>query len=97
MGLVRPCAAGLFSFPFDRVRQEGTMDSFKIARADLLDQYFDWWRRFFSDAFTWAMNQIGQSHDVSWGTALQFINDYLLLPLVVLVVLAMLLKQTLSD
>jgi hypothetical protein len=43
------------------------------------------------------MNQIGQSHDVSWGTALQFVNDYLLLPLVVLVVLAMLLKQTLSD
>jgi hypothetical protein len=73
------------------------MDSFKTARTDLFDQYFDWWRRFFSDAFTWAVNQIGQSHDISWGAALHFINDYLLLPLVVLVALGILLKQTLSD
>jgi hypothetical protein len=79
------------------VRQEDNVDSFKTARTDLFDQYFDWWRRLFSDAFAWAMNQIGQSHDISWGGALQFINDYLLLPLVVLVGLALLLKQTLSD
>ena len=73
------------------------MDSFKIARADFFDQYFDWWRRLFSDAFVWAMNQIGQSPDISWGAALQFVNDYLLLPLVVLIGLAVLLKQTLSG
>ena len=73
------------------------MGSFKITRTDLLDQYFDWWRRFFSDAFAWALNQIGHSQDISWEAALQFVNDYLLLPLVVLVGLVMLLKQTLSD
>jgi hypothetical protein len=73
------------------------MDSFKIARADFLDQYFEWWRRFFADAFAWAMNQLGQSHEISWGAALHFVNDYLLLPLVVLVGLVLLLKQTLSD
>ena len=73
------------------------MNSFKIARADFFDQYFDWWRRFFSDAFAWAMNQVGQSPDLSWDAALHFVNDYLLLPLVVLVVLGILLKQTLSD
>ena len=73
------------------------MGSFKIARADFLDQYVDWWRRSFSDAFAWAMNWIGHSQDISWETALQFVNDYLLLPLVVLVGLVLLLKQTLSD
>ena len=73
------------------------MGSFKITRTDLLDQYFDWWRGFFSDAFAWAMNQIGHSQDISWDTALRFVNDYLLLPLVVLVGLVLLLKQTLSD
>ena len=73
------------------------MGSFKIARSDLFDQYFDWWRRFFSDAFTWAMNQIGQSPELSWRAVLHFFNDDLLLPLVLLVGLAVLLKQTLSD
>ncbi len=73
------------------------MDSFEIARADLFDQYFDWWRRFLSDALVWAMTQIGQSQDISWGAALHFINDYLVLPLVVLIALAVLLKQTLSG
>lgn len=73
------------------------MGSFKIARADFFDQYFDWSRRLFSDAFVWAMNQIGQSQDISWGAALHFINDYLALPLVVLIALAVLLKQTLSG
>ena len=43
------------------------------------------------------MTQVGQSPEISWGDALHFINDYLLLPLVVLVGLAMLLKQALSD
>ena len=73
------------------------MGSFKIVRADFLDHYVDWWRRSFSDAFVWAMNWIGHSQDISWGTAFQFVNDYLLLPLVVLVGLVLLLKQTLSD
>ncbi|HMH52327.1 MAG TPA: hypothetical protein VK548_18960 [Candidatus Acidoferrum sp.] len=73
------------------------MDSFKTARTDLFDQYFDWWRRFFSDALAWTMNQLGQSQDISWSATLHFINDYLVLPLVVLVALAILLKQTLSD
>ena len=73
------------------------MDSIKTAHSDLFDQYFDWYRRFFSDVFAWAMNQMGRSQEISWGDALQFINDYLLLPLVVVVGLVLLLKQTLSD
>jgi hypothetical protein len=73
------------------------MGSFKIARSDLFDQYFDWWRGFFSDAFAWAVDQIGHSPELSWRTALHFVNDNLLLPLVVLVVLVMLVKRTLSD
>jgi hypothetical protein len=80
-----------------RVRKGGDMGSFKIARADFFDQYFDWSRRLFSDAFVWAMNQIGQSQDISWGAVLHFINDYLALPLVVLIALAVLLKHTLSG
>ena len=73
------------------------MDSFEIARADFLNQYVDWWRRFFADAFTWALNRLAESPDVSWSAAFHFVNDYLLLPLVVLVGLLLLLKQTLSD
>jgi hypothetical protein len=73
------------------------MGSFSAARSDLFDRYFEWSRGLFSDAFAWAMDQIGHSPDLSWRTALAFVNDYLLLPLVVLVVLAMLVKRTLSD
>jgi hypothetical protein len=74
-----------------------TMDSFETARTDFFDQYLAWWRRFLADAFAWAMNQLGQPHDVSWESTLNFVNDYLLLPVVVLVVLILLVKQTLSD
>ena len=73
------------------------MDSITIARADLLDQYVDWWRRFFSDASGWVINQLAQYPEISWSEALHFVNDYLLLPLVVLIGLAILLKQTLSG
>ena len=43
------------------------------------------------------MTQVGQSPEISWGDALHFINDYLLLPLGVFVGVAMLFKQTLFD
>jgi hypothetical protein len=73
------------------------MDSFRILRSDLLDEYIHWWRRFFSDVLVWAADQMGRPHDLSWHTALQFANDYLLLPLVVVVGLLMLVKKSLSD
>ena len=73
------------------------MDSINVTRSDFFDQYFDWWRRFFSDASAGAINRLAQSPDVSWRDALLFVNDYLLLPLVLVVGLFLLLKQTLSD
>jgi hypothetical protein len=76
---------------------EGTMNSFDAARTDFFDQYLAWWQRFLSDGFAWALHQLGQSHDLSWDATWAFVNDYLLLPVVVLTVLVLLLKQTLSD
>lgn len=73
------------------------MDSLTIARADLFEQYVDWWRRFFSDASAWVITQVAQSPEISWSDAFHFVNDYLLLPLVVVIGLGILLKQTLSG
>ena len=43
------------------------------------------------------MNMIGRSQEVSWRDAYQFLSDYVLLPLVILVVLLILIKHVLTD
>jgi hypothetical protein len=73
------------------------MDSLTIVRADLFEQYVDWWRGAFSDVSAWVINQLAHSPEISWSDAFHFVNDYLLLPLVIFIGLAILLKQTLSG
>jgi hypothetical protein len=73
------------------------MDAVKVARSDVIDQYLAWSRERLSEAFAWAMNLMGQPQDVSWDTATQFVSDYVLLPLVVVVVLLIVVKHALSD
>ena len=73
------------------------MDALNTARSDLIDQYLAWSRELLSDALAWAMNLIGRSQETSWDAATQFISDYVLLPLVVVIAVLIVVKQALSD
>ena len=73
------------------------MDTLNTARSDLIDQSLAWCRELLSDAFAWVMNLIGRSQEMSWDAAAQFISDYVLLPLVVVIALLIVVKQALSD
>ena len=73
------------------------MDALNTARSDLIDQYLAWSRELLSDGLAWAMNLIGRSQEMSWDAATQFISDYVLLPLVVVIAVLIVVKQALSD
>jgi hypothetical protein len=73
------------------------MDSFHIVRNDLFEQYLAWGRELLSDTLAWFLQLIGQPQGVSWDVASKFVSDYVLLPLVVLLVLLIVVKQALSD
>ena len=73
------------------------MDAMNIARSDLIEEYVARSRQLLSEAFTWGMNLIGYSQEVSWDTATKFLSDYLLLPLVVLLGLLIVVKRALGD
>jgi hypothetical protein len=73
------------------------MDSFNVVRNDFFDQYLAWGRDLLSDALAWGLNLIGRPEGVSWDVASKFVSDYVLLPLVVLLVLLIVVKQALSD
>ena len=73
------------------------MESFNIARSDLIDQYLTRSQELLSHALVWARQLIGRSQEVSWDATSQFMTDYVLLPLVVVVVLLIVVKHALSD
>ena len=73
------------------------MDAMNILRSDLFEQYLARSRELLSGAVGWGMNLISRSQEVSWDTASQFLSDYLLLPLVVLLGLLIVVKRALGD
>ena len=73
------------------------MDAMNIVRSDTIEQYLARSRELLSVAFTWGMNLIARSHEVSWDDATKFLSDYLLLPLVVLLGLLLVVKRALDD
>ena len=73
------------------------MDAMNVVRSDTIEQYLSRSRELLAQATTWSMNLISQSQEVSWDTATQFLSDYLLLPLVVLLGLLLVVKSALDD
>ena len=73
------------------------MDSLNTARSDLVEQYLAWSRELLSDGFAWVMHLIGAPQGMSWDVASKFLSDYVLLPLVVLLVLLIVVKRALAD
>jgi hypothetical protein len=73
------------------------MDSFNVVRNDFFDQYLAWGRELLSHTLAWFLQLIGQPQGLSWNVASKFVSDYVLLPLVVLLVLLIVVKQALND
>ena len=73
------------------------MDAMNMVRGDLIEQFLARSRELLSGVATWGMNLLGRSQDVSWDATSRFMSDYVLLPLVVLLVLLIVVKRALGD
>ena len=73
------------------------MDSLNVVRSDLVEQYVARARELLSDGLSRVMELVGGPQAVTWDIAAKFMSDYVLLPLVVLLVLLIVVRQALND
>ena len=73
------------------------MDSLNAVRSDLVEQYVAWVRELVSGGLAWALERVGGPQGVAWDIAAKFMSDYLLLPLVVVLVLLFVVRGALND
>ena len=73
------------------------MDSLDVVRSDLVEQYVARARALLSDGLSRVMELVGGPQTVTWDIAAKFMSDYVLLPLVVILVLLIVVRQALND
>jgi hypothetical protein len=73
------------------------MDSLNVVRNDLIEQYVASARELLSDGLSRVVELAGGPQGVTWDVAAKFMSDYVLLPLVVILVLLIVVRQALND
>jgi hypothetical protein len=73
------------------------MDTLNVVRSDLVEQYVARGRELVSGALARGFELIGQPQGVPWDVAAKFMSDYVILPLVVVLVLLIVVRQALND
>jgi len=73
------------------------MDSLKVVRSDLIEQYVASARELLSEGISRVVELAGGPPGVTWDIAAKFVSDYVLLPFVVILVLLIVVRQALSD
>jgi hypothetical protein len=73
------------------------MDTPNIVRSDLIEQCLVRGRELVSGALARVLELTGRPEGVPWDVAAKFVSDYVLLPLVVVLVLLFVVRQALND
>ena len=73
------------------------MDALNVVRSDLIERYVARARELLSDGLARVLELAGGPQGVTWDVAAKFMSDYVLLPLVVIVVLLIVVRQAING